>query len=80
MYGGFVVPSSTWNKMNRLDEIFSKVVELKEIANSIWDASERQDYEKIQSMSNLINNYIDYVTGDWDKAFKEAWHETVGKE
>jgi len=31
-------------------------------------------------MSNLINNYIDYVSDEWDEAFKEAWKETVGKE
>jgi hypothetical protein len=80
MYGGSMMPSPTWVTMNRLEEVFSKVIELKEIADSIWDASERQDYKKIQSMSNLINNYIDYVSGEWDEAFKEAWKETVNEE
>jgi hypothetical protein len=74
------MPSSAWEAMNKLEEVFSKMLEVKEIADSIWDASERQDYNKIQSLSSLINNYIDYVGDDWDEAFKEAWQETIGKE
>ena len=68
-----------WTTMNELEEIVSKFHTIKDITDAIYDANERKDYQKVESLTNLINNYTQYVLDDFDVAFASAWSETVTK-
>lgn len=68
-----------WTVMNELEHIVSKFTTIKDVADAIYDAAERKDYNKIESLANLVSNYTQYVMDDYDVAYATAWSEIVSK-
>lgn len=68
-----------WESMNELEAIVTKFTYIKDLSECVYDAAERQDYDKIQSLSSIISEYTQFVLNDWDVAFATAWSETVSK-
>jgi hypothetical protein len=65
--------------MNELETIVTKFSYIKDISDCIYDAAERHDWDKIQSLTSIISEYTQFVMNDWDVAFATAWSETVSK-
>jgi hypothetical protein len=68
-----------WNSMNELETIVTKFSYIKDMSDCIYDASERHDWQKIQSLCSIINEYTQLVLDDWDVAFATAWSNTIGE-
>jgi len=68
-----------WTSMNGLEAIVTKFAYVKDMSDCIYDAAERHDWEKVQSLCSIISEYTQFVLNDWDVAFATAWSETVSK-
>lgn len=68
-----------WSSMNELESTVTKFSYIKDLSDCIYDAAERQDWDKIQSIANIVSEYTQFVLNEWDVAFATAWSETVSK-
>lgn len=68
-----------WESMNELEAVVTKFTYIKDLSECIYDAAERHDWDKIQSLTSIISEYTQFVLNDWDVAFATAWSETVSK-
>ena len=68
-----------WESMNELEAIVTKFTYIKDLSECVYDAAERHDWDKIQSLTSIISEYTQFVMNDWDVAFATAWSETVSK-
>jgi hypothetical protein len=68
-----------WKSMNELEAVVTKFTYIKDLSECIYDAAERHDWDKIQSLTSIISEYTQFVMNDWDVAFATAWSETVSK-
>lgn len=68
-----------WESMNELEAVVTKFTYIKDMSECIYDAAERHDWDKIQSLTSIISEYTQFVLNDWDVAFATAWSETVSK-
>lgn len=69
--------SKTWEVMNDLEMVTSKICSAREIIDSLSDAIQKRDYEKAESLANAAYEFLGYYLEDFDVKFKKAWKETV---
>ena len=71
--------NKVWSSMNELEAIVTKFSYIKDLSDCIYDAAERHDWDKIQSITSIVSEYTQFVLNEWDVAFNTAWSETVSK-
>jgi hypothetical protein len=68
-----------WSTMNDLETTMCRAVSVREVIDAAVVALERGDRQKAENLMNAAYDFIGYFVDDFDKHFKDAWAETVGK-
>jgi hypothetical protein len=71
--------SKTWEVMNDLEMVTSKIVSAREIIDSVAEAIQKNDYNKAETLAMASYEFLGYYLEEFDKKFKLAWEETVVK-
>jgi hypothetical protein len=71
--------SRTWEVMNDLEMVTSKICSAREILDSAITALESGNKEKAETLMYAADEFLQYYLGDFDEKFKVAWKETVVK-
>jgi hypothetical protein len=69
----------TWEVMNELESVTSKICSAREILESALNALENHKYNKAEALMYAVDEYLQYYLKDFDEKFKTAWSETVVK-
>jgi DNA polymerase III alpha subunit (gram-positive type) len=71
--------SKTWDVMNDLEMVTSKIVSAREIIDASVEALQRHEYSKAETLSMAAYEFLGYYLNEFDEKFKLAWKETVGQ-
>ena len=69
----------TWEVMNELESVTSRICSAREILESALIALENHKYDKAEVLMYATDEYLQYYLKDFDEKFKTAWSETVVK-
>ena len=69
--------SKTWEVMNDLEMVTSKIVSAREIIDSVADAIQKSEYNKAETLTMAAYEFLGYYLEEFDDKFKKAWKETV---
>jgi hypothetical protein len=69
----------TWEVMNELEMVTSKICSAREILDSAINALESGNKEKAETLMYAADEFLQYYLEDFDRKFKTAWSETVVK-
>jgi hypothetical protein len=69
----------TWEVMNELEMVTSKICSAREILDSAINALESGNKEKTETLMYAADEFLQYYLEDFDRKFKTAWSETVVK-
>jgi hypothetical protein len=72
--------SKTWDVMNDLEMVTSKICSVREILDCAIDAHQEHKHEKVERLLYAVDEYLQYYLQEFDEKFKKAWKETVVKE
>jgi hypothetical protein len=70
---------NTWEAMNSLEQITSKVISAREILNSSRHYLECHETQRAESLIVAAQEFLEYYLKEFDEKFKVAWNETVVK-
>lgn len=71
--------NKTWETMNSLEQVTSKICSAREILECAIDALENHKKEKAEALMYAVDEYLQYYLQEFDSKFKDAWKETVVK-
>jgi hypothetical protein len=69
----------TWDSLNDLEMVTSKICSAREILDSAIAALENGNKEKAETLMYATNEFLEYYLKEFDEKFKIAWKETVVK-
>ncbi len=69
----------TWEVLNELEMISSRICSAREILDSAIDALESENNEKATLLMYATDEYLQYYLKDFDEKFKVAWNEIIVK-
>jgi hypothetical protein len=69
----------TWEAMNSIESVTSKICSAREILDSAIDALESGNREKTETLMYAADEFLQYYLKEFDEKFKVAWKETVVK-
>jgi hypothetical protein len=69
----------TWEVLNELEMVTSKVCSAREILESALNALENHKYNKAEALMYAADEFLQYYLAEFDEKFKTAWSETVVK-
>jgi hypothetical protein len=69
----------TWEVLNDLEMVTSKICSAREILDSAIDALESGNKEKAETLMYATDEFLQYYLAEFDEKFKVAWKETVVK-
>jgi len=69
----------TWEVLNDLEMVTSKICSAREILDSAIDALESGNKEKAETLMYTTDEFLQYYLAEFDEKFKVAWKETVVK-
>jgi hypothetical protein len=69
----------TWEVLNELEMVTSKICSAREILDSAINALESGNKEKAETLMYAADEFLQYYLEDFDRKFKTAWSETVVK-
>jgi hypothetical protein len=69
----------TWDSLNDLEMVTSKICSAREILDSAIAALENGNKEKAETLMFATNEFLEYYLAEFDEKFKIAWKETVVK-
>jgi hypothetical protein len=69
----------TWEVLNDLEMVTSKICSAREILDSAIAALENGNKEKVETLMYATDEFLQYYLADFDEKFKIAWKETVVK-
>ena len=69
----------TWEVLNELESVTSKICSAREILESALIALENHKYDKAEALMYATDEFLQYYLKDFDEKFKTAWSETVVK-
>lgn len=72
--------TKVWETMNELEMVTSKVCSAREIIDVAVDAIQAHQNDKAETLMNAAYEFLGYYLDEFDKKFKDAWQETVGKQ
>jgi DNA-binding MltR family transcriptional regulator len=69
----------TWEALNSLESVTSKICSAREILDSAIQSLESGNREKTETLLYAVDEFLQYYLEDFDRKFKVAWDETVVK-
>jgi hypothetical protein len=69
----------TWEVLNELESVTSKICSAREILECAIDAHENHKRDKVEALMYAVDEYLQYYLKDFDEKFKTAWNEIVVK-
>jgi hypothetical protein len=69
----------TWESMNSLESVTSKICSAREILDSAIESLESGNRQKTETLLYAVDEFLQYYLEDFDRKFKVAWDETVVK-
>jgi len=69
----------TWEAMNSLESVTSKICSAREILDSAIESFESGNREKTETLLYAVDEFLQYYLKEFDELFKVAWKETVVK-
>jgi hypothetical protein len=69
----------TWEVLNELESVTSKICSAREILECAIDAHENHKRDKVEALMYAVDEYLQYYLKDFDEKFKVAWNEIVVK-
>ena len=69
----------TWESMNSLESVTSKICSAREILDSAIESLESGNREKTETLLYAVDEFLQYYLKEFDELFKVAWKETVVK-
>jgi hypothetical protein len=69
----------TWEAMNSLESVTSKICSVREILDSAIESLESGNRQKTETLLYAVDEFLQYYLEDFDRKFKVAWNETVVK-
>jgi bifunctional DNA-binding transcriptional regulator/antitoxin component of YhaV-PrlF toxin-antitoxin module len=69
----------TWEVLNELEMVTSKICSAREILESALNALENHKYNKAEALMYAADEFLQYYLAEFDEKFKVAWKETVVK-
>jgi len=69
----------TWEAMNSLESVTSKICSAREILDSAIESLESGNREKSETLMYATDEFLQYYLDEFDEKFKVAWKETVVK-
>jgi hypothetical protein len=69
----------TWEAMNSLESVTSKICSAREILDSAIESLESGNREKTETLMYATDEFLQYYLKEFDELFKVAWKETVAK-
>jgi hypothetical protein len=69
----------TWEAMNSLESVTSKICSAREILDSAIESFESGNREKTETLLYAADEFLQYYLKEFDEKFKVAWNETVVK-
>ena len=69
----------TWEVLNELESVSSKICSAREILDSAIDSLESGNREKTETLMYAVDEFLQYYLEEFDRKFKDAWDETVTK-
>jgi bifunctional DNA-binding transcriptional regulator/antitoxin component of YhaV-PrlF toxin-antitoxin module len=69
----------TWECMNSLESVTSKICSAREILDSAIESLESGNRQKTETLLYAADEFLQYYLEDFDRKFKVAWNETVVK-
>jgi len=69
----------TWEAMNSLELVSSKICSAREILDCAIESFESGNREKTETLLYAVDEFLKYYLRDFDEKFKSAWNETVVK-
>jgi bifunctional DNA-binding transcriptional regulator/antitoxin component of YhaV-PrlF toxin-antitoxin module len=69
----------TWEAMNSLESVTSKICSAREILDSAIESLESGNRQKTETLLYAVDEFLQYYLEDFDRKFKVAWNETVVK-
>jgi hypothetical protein len=69
----------TWEAMNSLESVTSKICSAREILDSAIESLESGNREKTETLLYAVDEFLQYYLKEFDELFKVAWKETVVK-
>ena len=70
--------SKTWDVMNDLEMVTSKICSAREILDCAIDAHQEHNHEKVERLLYAVDEFLQYYLAEFDDKFKKAWQATVG--
>jgi len=70
---------NTWEALNSLESVTSKIVSAREILDSAIESLESGNRQKTETLLYAVDEFLQYYLEDFDRKFKTAWNETVVK-
>ena len=71
--------SKTWEALNSLQSVSSKICSAREILDSAIEALESGNRQKTETLLYAVDEFLQYYLEDFDRKFETAWNETVVK-
>lgn len=68
-----------WEVMNSLEGTICNACSVREVIETAITALEEREYKKAEALMNASYQFLQYFIDDFDKHFRVAWDETVGK-
>jgi hypothetical protein len=69
----------TWEAMNSLESVSSKICSAREILDSAIESLESGNRKKTETLLYAVDEFLQYYLKEFDELFKVAWNETVVK-
>jgi hypothetical protein len=69
----------TWEAMNSLESVASKICSAREILDSAIESLESGNRQKTETLLYAVDEFLQYYLEDFDRKFETAWNETVVK-
>lgn len=67
----------TWESMNDLEQVTSKIVSAREILNAAQESLEKRNFERTETLMAAAQEFLAYYLQEFDEKFQVAWKETV---
>jgi hypothetical protein len=69
----------TWEALNSLESVASKICSAREILDSAIESLESGNRQKTETLLYAADEFLQYYLKEFDEKFKVAWDETVTK-
>lgn len=72
-----VMHNKTWEVMNDLQSVTSKICSAREILDSAIDAHQEHKYQKVEALMYAVDEYLQYYLNEFDDKFQLAWQQVI---